>query len=347
MVDEYTMLNAWIKEMAVYGEPFSDPSVQIEGEFFLDFFSINGQFIHYFDKNGFSVSYKALNRNQLTSVNNNNYIIYNKFGNNVNSFDKFGRTLWNTNTSAYPRAAGFANVIALYSSENSSFTLIDWNNNMLTDGSKRFGEYITDSTFSKETGDFVAGYINGNIAVYYRTGQLAFDVIPIISKINVCKGVAISEKGSFIASVTGIDHEYLSVYDAFGSLMWNISTGGDSRKNVYLGMSQYSMTVSMLGENQINIYNLIDGHFMNAIYLEKYNIGQIKYMKFDSATDSILFALSSSNKSVILLYDIKSRNIIWEHYIDEQTYNINISTASNEYLIITKSYAYAFKRIKI
>ncbi len=349
MVTEYTMVNAWIKEAQVYGEPFSDPSVEIEGEFMLDFFNINGRFIHYFDKNGFSVSYKTLNRNQLASVNNNNYIIYNKFGNEVNSFDKFGRILWSTNTSAYPRAASFANIISLYSSENSSFTLIDWNNNMLTDGSKRYGEYITDSVFSKETGDFIAGYINGNVAVYYRTGQLAFEVIPIISRINICKGVAITEKGSFVATITGIDNEYLSVYDAFGSLMWNIHTQGDARKNVYLGMSQYSMTISMLDEvqNKINIYNLINGNFINTLDLNKYNIGQIKYMKLDSTTDNILFALSSIDKSVILLYDTKSNNIIWEHHIDEQTYDINISTAQNEYLIITKNYMYAFKRIKI
>ncbi len=319
MVSEYTMVNVWIKEAQVYGEPFSDPSVEIEGEFLLDFFTIAGKFIHYFDKNGFSVSYRTLNRNQMASVNNNNYIVYTKFANDVRSFDKFGRILWSTNTSAYPRAAGFANIISLYSSENSSFTLIDWNNNMLTDGSKRFGEYITDSVFSKETGDFIAGYINGNIAVYYRTGQLAFDVIPIISRINVCKGVAITEKGSFIASVTGIDDEYLSVYDSFGTLMWNTNTYGDSRKNIYLGMSQYSMALAMLGDNKIDIYNIIDAHFIDSIDLEKYNIGDIKYMKFDSTSDNIMFALSSSDKSIILLYDIKSKNIIWEHRIDEQT----------------------------
>lgn len=349
MVPEYTIVNAWIKESSVYGEPFSDPTVEIEGEFLLDFFSINNRFIHYFDKNGFSVSYKTLNRNQFASVNNNNYIIYTKFGTEVNSFDKFGRILWSTNTSVYPRAAGFANIISMHTSENSSFTLIDWNNNMLTDGSKRYGEYITDSMFSKETGDFVVGYINGNIAVYYRTGQLAFEVIPIISRINICKGVAITEKGSFVATITGIDNEYLSVYDAFGSLMWNVHTQMDSRKNVYLGMSQYSMTISMLNEdeNKLHIYNLVNGTLMNTLDLNKYNIGQIKYMKFDSSSEHILFAFSSSDKSIIILYDTKTNNVIWEQRIDEQTYDINMSTAHNEYLIITKNYMYTFKRIKI
>ncbi len=349
MSEEYSIVNVWIKEAGQYGEPYSDPIVKIEGQFLLDFFTLNGQFIHYFDNNGFSLSYKSLANNEIASVNKDNYIVYKRFGLDMSAFDKFGRSLWKTNTSSYPEVASYANVISLHSSENSSFTLIDWNHNMLTDGSKRYGEYITDSAFSKETGDYVVGYINGNIIMYYRTGKLGFQVIPIISEINVSKAVSITERGSFIASVTGIKNEYLSVYNATGNLIWHINTMGDARKNVYLGISEFSMSVSMLHEEEkkINIYNLANGALKGYIDLEKYNLGDIKYMKFDSSKNVVFFSVSSIDKSILILYDIKNNQILWQKMFDEQIYNISISTKDNEYLIITKNYIYAFKRIKI
>ena len=49
----------------------------------------------------------------------------------------------------------------------------------------------------------------------------------------------------------------------------------------------------------------------------------------------------------MLLYDIKNNQMLWQKMFDEQIYNVSISTKDNEYLIITKNYMYAFKRIKI
>ncbi len=347
MSKEFATVNVWIKDATEYGEPFDDKSIKIEGDFWLDFFTLNGQFIHYFNKDGNSISYKTLGKDEFASMNKNNYIVYKRFGLDILAFDKFGRSLWATNSSVYPEAAPYANIISLHSSENSSFTLIDWNNAMLTDGSKRYGEYITDTAFAKETGDYVVGYINGNIIMYYRTGKLGFQMIPIISKINVAKAVAITERGSFIASVTGIDDEYISMYNSTGNLLWHANTYGDARKNVYMGISEYAMLASMLNENSINIYSLMTGDIKNSVLLQKYNIGEIKYMKFDYSESEALFAVSSDNKSVVIVYDIKTNKIIWEKIFDEQIYNISIAKEYNQYLIITKNYIYAFKRIQI
>lgn len=347
IVRENIIANVWIKDITKNSEPFSDDNIPVEGEFLLNYITLKGKFVHYFDKNGYTISYIPLAPNEIASVNNIGYVTYNKFGVALTSYDKFATTLWKTNAGVYPECAPFAPVISIHSSENTSITLVDWNNNILSEEDVRFGEFVTDSAFAKETGDYIVGYINGYITMLYRTGKMAFNTASLTSEINVAKGVGISEKGSFSATVTGIRKEYLTLYNAHGKLLWYKNTGYDRRKNVNLGISEYAMSIALLTDSTIDIFALENGHLYDSIDLALYGMEYATSMKFDASEKYILMSVSLKNKSVVLLYNIKTRKVIWEREFDAIVYNLDISSLGEEYLIVTDKYAYSFKRMDI
>ena len=344
--DEYNTVNIWNKPVNSIANPEYDNEYSIEGNFRHNFFTKPSSFVHYFDNNGRTTYYTNLPRGTLASVNNKNFIIYRRYGTFIEAFNNTGLIIWRTNTSIYPELASYTNRSVYHTSDNSKIQMFDFDNNPLSTHIQ-FGEIITDGAFAINTGDYIAGFSSGDIAYIDRNGKLNFSISSILSEINIVKSVAISEYGSFVASISGIRPEYLTLYDSKGNTIWYLDTKLNRRKNVSLFVSENSSTVFMIAERDIILYSLNKGKEIDRINLERYNIVNPVNMKLISENDTSIISVSKDGRSVILIYDNKSRNIVYEHFIDGWVYYLDISTTKNEYMIATDKMLYTYKRVKL
>ena len=344
--EEYNTVNVWNKETTSIEPPSHDDNFNIDGIFKHNFFTKPEGIVHYFDFNGDTIYSTNLMRGELASANNQNFIIYKRYGNYIDAYNNMGIIIWRTNTSIYPEMAPYAERIVYHSSDNSKIQMFDFNNNPLSKHIQ-YGEIITDGAFALNTGDYIAGFSSGDIAYINRNGNLSFAISTILSEINIVKSVAISEYGSFALSVSGIRPEYMTLYDANGSTMWYLDTGLNRRRHVSSYLSEKSMTAFMLADRDIILYSLNKGKEIDRINLEKYNMQNAINMKLNSETNSTIMSISKDNKSVVLIYDNNAREIIFEKYLDGWVYNLDISNLENEYMIVSDKMIYTYKRVKL
>ncbi len=344
--EEYNTVNIWNKAVNSIASPDYDSDYSIEGVFRHNFFTKPYGFVHYFDNNGRTTYYTNLPRGTLASVNNKNFIIYRRYGTFIEAFNNNGLIIWRTNTSIYPELASYTNRSVYHSSDNSKIQMFDFNNNPLSTHIQ-FGEIITDGAFAVNTGDYIAGFSSGDIAYIDRNGNLDFSISSILSEVNIVKSVAISEYGSFVASISGIRPEYLTLYDAKGNTIWYLDTKLNRRRNVSIFVSEKSSTVFMLSERDIILYGLNRPREIDRINLERYNIVNPVNMKLVSENDTSIISVSKDSRSVILIYDNKDKKVVFEHFVEGWVYYLDISTTKNEYMIVTDKMIYTYKRVKL
>ena len=344
--EEYNTVNVWNKAPESIEAPSHDDNFNIDGIFKQNFFTKPEGIVHYFDFNGDTIYSTNLARGELATANNQNFIIYKRYGNYIDAYNNMGIIIWRTNTSIYPEIAPYAERIIYHSSDNSKIQMFDFNNNPLS-RHIQYGEIITDGAFALNTGDYIAGFSSGDIAYINRNGNLSFAISTILSEINIVKSVAISEYGSFAMSVSGIRPEYITLYDANGSTMWYLETGLNRRRHVSSYVSEKSMTAFMLADRDIILYTLNKGKEIDRINLEKYNMMNAVNMKLNSETNSTIMSVSKDAKSVVLIYDNNAKEIVFEKYLDGWVYNLDISSLENEYMIVSDKMIYTYKRVKL
>lgn len=344
--EEYNIINIWNKSNYNYEMPSHDNNFNIEGEFNHNFFTKSESMIHYFNKDGITTFYTNLQRGELASLNNEIFIIYKRYGNYIDAYNNNGLILWKTNTSIYPEISSYANRIIYHSSDNSKIQMFDFDNNYLS-SHIQYGEIVTDGAFALNTGDYIAGFSSGDIAYINRNGSLGFAISSILSEINIIKSVAISEYGSFALSISGIRAEYISLYDLKGGTLWYLETGLNRRRHVSSYVSEKSMMAFMLSDRDIILYNLNNGKEKDRINLEKYNMQNAINMKLNSETNTTIMSASKEGKSIVLIYDNKLKEIIYENFIDGWIYHLDISSEKNEYMIVSDKNIYTYKRIKL
>lgn len=344
--EEYNTVNVWNKKTDSIDPPSHDNTFYINGVFKHNFFTKPEGIIHYFDFNGETIYSTNLSRGELATLNNQNFIIYKRYGNYIDAYNNMGIIIWRTNTSIYPEIAPYAERIIYHSSDNSKIQMFDFNNNPLSKHIQ-YGEIITDGAFAINTGDYIAGFSSGDIAYINRNGNLSFAISTILSEINIVKSVAISEYGSFALAVSGIRPEYITLYDANGNTMWYLDTKLNRRRHVSSYISEKSMTAFMLADRDIILYSLNKGNEIKRINLEKYNMENAINMKLNSETNTTIMSVSKDAKSIVLIYDNNKKEIMFEKYLDGWVYNLDISNLENEYMIVTDKMIYTYKRVKL
>lgn len=350
--EEYNTINIWNKSVYLSKNKnsenysYKDNNFDIEGDFNHNFYTKPEIMIHYFNKDGMTTYYTNLARGELASVNNENFIIYKRYGNYIEAYNREGLILWRTNTSIYPEVSPYSDRSAYHSSDNSKIQMFDLDNNSLS-GHIQYGEILTDGAFALHTGDYIAGFSSGEIAYINRNGSLSFAVSSILSEINIIKSAAISEYGSFALSISGIRPEYISLYDSKGGTLWYSHTKLNRRRHVSSYVSEKSMTVFMLSDREIILYNLNNGKEKDRLNIEKYGMQNAVNMKLSSETNTTIMSVSKEGKSAVLIYDNKSKEIIYENFIDGWIYHLDISSEQNEYMIVSDKNIYTYKRVRL
>lgn len=344
LVEESNIFNVWSKPINTTDSSISDPNLVIGGNFKLNFGYEQGKYLHYFDELGNTIFYTNLSLEGRVSVGNSNFINYRRLGRANEAYGINGNILWITNTSVYPEVSKYSTTIINHSSDNSIIQMLDWNNNVLSEPIQ-YGEFVTDGAFADNTGDYVAGFSSGYIALINRAGELDFAMTTILSEINFVKAVGISEDGSFIASLSGIRPEYLTLYKKDGETIWYTDTEINRRRNVSLGVSEKSMMVYMPTENTIDIYSIPTGKIIDRLDITKYGMDNPVYMKSASSEKDTIFAIAKDGRSVVLIYEHKTKEIVFTKEINTWVYNVDMSDVYGEYLIVSDKYIYSYKKV--
>lgn len=347
LLDESTIINVWYKSSKSISKAYIDENIKISGIFPLNFSYKQGEYLHYFDSYGVSSYYYNMGTTEdRVAVNNEGYITYRRFGVINEAYDKNGNILWRTNTSVYPEVAPYSKTIMNHASDNARMVMVDWNNNVLSKP-VQYGEFATSGMFAEETGDYAAGFTSGNVALIDRMGGVKFAISTILSEINIVKGVGISERGSFVACVSGIRNEYLTVYGSDGKIIWYTDLKLNRRRNVSVYISERSMLVYVLYDRSVLVYALASGKLTDVINIEKNGFNNAVYMKLYAYEDTTLLAVAKDNTSNIFIYDNKNKRIIFDKFVDSLVYDLAISSSKTEYLITTDKNIYTYKRLKL
>ena len=124
--EEYNTVNVWSKKTDSLDHPSHDENFYINGIFKHNFFTKPEGIIHYFDFNGDTIYSTNLSRGELATLNNQNFIIYKRYGNYIDAYNNMGGIIWRTNTSIYPEIAPYAERIIYHSSDNSKIQMFDF-----------------------------------------------------------------------------------------------------------------------------------------------------------------------------------------------------------------------------
>lgn len=350
LVEEHNILNVWFKPADDGEHVFRDNNLKVRGTFHVNNIALNGRYIHYFDKNGNTTVFVKLDYDDRVTAGASNFIIYPKV---LRMTDRIGmrvykaegaEEIWATRTRNYPEISPKGDRATLHSSENRVVTLIDMNNNALSEPVTA-GEYITSSAFAKETSDYVAGFINGYFTYMYRTGKVSFQYSAIQSEINVVKGVGISEKGSFIAVLSGLRPEYISVYTAEGKILWYKKMDDMRRSHVDITLSERGNTLVTHTYEALRFYRVLTDNMFYEVKLEPYKMTYPSSMKADIYANLTLVSLAKEGRSVALLIDTARKETLWQGSFDGWTYNVSISSTGSEFLITTDKYLYCFRDV--
>ncbi|MDA0061766.1 hypothetical protein OFS07_04480 [Brachyspira hyodysenteriae] len=129
--------------------------------------------------------------------------------------------------------------------------------------------------------------------------------------------------------------------------MWYLDTGLNRRRHVSSYISEKSMTAFMLADRDIILYSLNKGNEIKRINLEKYDMQNAINMKLNGETNTTIMSVSKDAKSIVLIYDNHTKEIVFEKYLDGWVYNLDISNLENEYMIVTDKMIYTYKRVKL
>ncbi|MBI4976217.1 MAG: hypothetical protein HZC28_01980 [Spirochaetes bacterium] len=344
--EEFRMVSAWTKTASGGNQMERDENITVKGDFYINRITLREQFVHYFEKNGDTTLFLNLRRGEFATCGRDSFIVYERYGEKITCYGLDRRPMWVRETKTYPDFAPAASVIVLRTSENMSFSLLDNNNNELSTP-VRAGEFITDSGFSRYTGDFAAGYINGQFCYVYRTGKMSFLTSAILSEKNVVKGIALSEYGNFVGVVSGLRPEYISVYSAAGKLRWYKPTGQARRRASSIVMSEKYNTMLTLTDYGVLFYDLASGAVKAQYQFNDAAMEFSSYMKADVFGQFAFVGIAKQGLSRILLIDHKNNNILWQTTFDSWVYDVAFSSRGDEYLVTTDKFIYCYKRIQL
>ncbi|MFC1503806.1 hypothetical protein ACFL6D_00150 [Spirochaetota bacterium] len=337
--DDYTIVNhLWYIDVKKNARSFKDLDFSIHPNFELNYHYYKNR-LFYFNETGDLLHQLILEKNTLVSPTSSYYVIYNKIGDKVHLYRKNGVKIWELETHSYPNISYKGTLIAILSTDNTTVTLYDNNRNIIFEKSA-ISTLITDYKFCIFDESFCVGTMEGFIFYINYTGKISFKIKTPESKINFVKSVAIGNKGNYVAALSGLYPEYISVYNKKGILMWKKKTFLDRRKTVSIFVDEVNRRVyeqTMLG---IRAYRLRDGKLLFNINIDDFPFEKISYIKADYIKGKVLFAFTMPSDTFSILINRKG-HIIWKkRLIDRYIINCEIEEQYGAFLIAGTSFVY-------
>jgi hypothetical protein len=173
-----------------------------------------------------------------------NWILENERGGRVLSFSGYG----------YPLLSGDGGRIFIVKADLSGLIEVDRNGDPLW--SRDFPSLMTSISVQKER--LLVGLLSGSMLVLDAKGDPLFESSPGGSRIPGIFGVALSPNGNLLASISGIDPQYLTVLRRERStyaVLERTTTGTDFRREARIQFSSDSRYLLLEGKNAAGLFD--------------------------------------------------------------------------------------------
>jgi len=337
----------WYKD--VYGQLPSDKDTRItEFPQFRNKYYYFGNNIFYFDDRGDITHRVKLESGILASMSKLRYVLYQKVGKQISLYSRSGYKLWVMDTYAYPFLSETGNRFLLLSTDNTSISLYDQNKNNIIP--KRFiSSMILDFTFCHFNDNLLIGTSEGVIHYYSYNGERIAKTQIKGSKYNYIKSVSISYHGKYLACLSGLYPEMLSVFNHDGKLLWQKPMDINRRRRVSIYLDEINQLSFVQGSSGIIVSSLKNGRNLFELNLSYFNFDKIFYVKYHSSKNYIL-CLVTTNDDNIALFINKKGDILWKKIFTDRYFLYGELSKEHPYVFLIQTsqaiYCYALNFLK-
>ena len=182
------------------------------------------------------------------------YINYTRLGTDWLLQNRNGRRVLSFSGHGYPLLSGDGNRIFNIKTDLTGIIEMDKAGEALWD--RDFPSMMT--SISVRGQSLLVGLLNGTLLLLGRQGSPLFEYSPGESRIPVILGDAVSEDGTLLAAVSGIDPQYVTVLRRGGATFARLSKtslSSDFRREVRMSFSPDSRFLAFEGERSAGLYD--------------------------------------------------------------------------------------------
>lgn len=270
---------------------------------------------------------------QLVEANQHGYVLFEKNGENLFFFSPGGDLLGTAYDKGYPYMNEHYPYVHVLSPDGKGFSLFTLSGSRLYP-KRQLNSLITAISIDKDA-QTVVSTIDANTLLINPEGKSTYMIENYKSKINITKANTIQEGGAYIGLTTGIEPEFIEIYDR------------ESKSKVHSFQSGTNFNhQSYIAFNNGRIY--YEGvQALNYLDLEKEKSGQVKYagellevtyagngnILLLSQRDSIRYLYLYSSNGIKIFYSEFSENIDNINFINDDTFYFKL----NDYIVTMKS----------
>ena len=293
--------------------------------------------VAYLNEQGEVIHHLKVDNQKLISSGTLNYIIFNKVGENISLFNYQGIKSWSLPTYTYPVISPRGNRILLISTNNASISIYDQNRNQIVP--ETFLEsLLTDFAFCKYSEDIVLGTIKGKIFYYNYSGQLIMShQIKDTGKYSFIKSIEVSYFGAYVAVLSGLYPETLTLLNRNGKVIWKQTTNKNRNRKNYMFIDEKNGFLFETTDDYLKILKLQTGELYQKLSIKNLETGNLLFSKFDSEQGILLVGINQEWKKTVLAISTKDFSVKWQKDFSDTLITkveINLQEEKNQYFFV-------------
>jgi hypothetical protein len=238
------------------------------------------------------------------------YVLYNKMGDTINLFNPEGNKVLDIKNFGYPYMTGDFPFFYVIKTNGTGFFCYSMK------GEEVFKpvDYtsIITSVNSDKNGDTLVSNLDGETFLYSSKGDVLFnsDTIGSDSKIKIAKSNAIDEKGQNIAICTGLNPEYIEVYQVKnGKKLTQLKTDTNFKYRSFLQFNNNRIYYESVDKLMFFDLKKNGKGFIKTV-------GEIDEVKFDSSGN--IFIISNiDNLYFMTIYDVYGNRKFYKEFLNK------------------------------
>ncbi|BBM89598.1 hypothetical protein COTS27_01304 [Spirochaetota bacterium] len=276
------------------------------------------------------------------------YLTSSKVGNTIHLYESSGIKKWSLQTLGVPHISPKGNIIMIATTDNTSITLYNQAREILLPQTF-ISSFITDFSFSAENDALVLGTIEG-VSYYYKylNDSLATWNIPQ-SRYTYIKSIEISKNANYIAILSGLEPERLTLYEVTEqgttqnttaplqpkiSEKWSILTDQATRKKNSMFIDEANEQLLDIRNQTLHIANLKNGKHLHQESMLSQEDHTIDYALFSSVPGFYAVATYQKEYTVLTVFTTQTHKPHWSYVYDNaRPLNLEI-TLDNNYIAI-------------
>ncbi|MBN8218549.1 MAG: WD40 repeat domain-containing protein [Spirochaetes bacterium] len=297
--------------------------------------------LFYFDRTGDTRFRLAFDPLSFCSASSRNYITYSKVGKISTLYSDAGERQWQLDSYGYPILSPSGNRFFVLSSDAQSATLWDINRTVLA-SNVFLGSLVTDWQYCGFNDDLVLGTLDGDVWVFDYRGRLTFREKPGESRTHYIKSVSVSAKGAWVATLSGLDPERLTLWNRDGVRQWSLDTGYGRRERQSIFLDEENGVLLEQVPGGIRVRALQNGR-TRYVYALGAPGSRLDYFTAASVPGSILVAAVGPESRTALNLSATGA-VIWKREIQDRHISaVELNPDRRHVMIVGNETVYVFR----